>query len=101
MNFVVGVILAVFRNEEVAFKALIKFSEKSELESLLNSELPRLNLFFLQLGRLLFLYDLELANHFKNEGISASFYAAAWFITLFTSSLDQIVNDGELNERLL
>jgi hypothetical protein len=97
MNFVGGVLVAVFRSGEVAFKALTQIADQFDFVSLLSPELPRLNLLFLQLERLLALYDPELATHLSNEGITASYYAPAWFITLFSSSIDQIVNDNQLN----
>lgn len=52
---------------------------------LFNEDLPRLKLYFLQVDRLLCIVDPDLANHFSNEAITANFFAAAWFITLFTN----------------
>ena len=45
-----------------------------------------LKLYFLQLDRMLALVDIELYNHFAEEGVTSSYYASAWFITLFTNS---------------
>ncbi len=69
---------------------------------LFNQDLPRLKLYFLQVDRLLCIVDPDLANHFSNEAITANFFAAAWFITLFTNQLSQntdansVVNEGLL-----
>lgn len=85
MNYVAGFLLEVFKSEEVAFKALQQVAARSKMDQLFNTDLPRLKLFFLQLDRLLCIVDADLSNHFSNEGITSSYFAAAWFITLFTN----------------
>ena len=46
--------------------------------------------------------DPDLANHFSNEGITSSYFAAAWFITLFTNQLNQNTDENSVvNEGLL
>lgn len=57
------------------------------MAELFNPDIPRLKLFFLQLDRMLCFVDSELYNHFNSEGITSSYFASAWFITLFTNSL--------------
>jgi Rab-GTPase-TBC domain len=71
------------------------------MAELFNPDLPRLKLFFLQLDRMLCLVDADLYNHFNNEGITSSYFASAWFITLYTNSLKQNTDAGVVNENLL
>jgi hypothetical protein len=89
MNFIVGFLLMIFRDEQQAFKILIALVESFKMPELFNPQLPRLKHFFFQIDRLLAVVDEDLCIHFKEEGISSSFFASAWFITLFTSSLKQ------------
>jgi hypothetical protein len=77
----------VFGNEETSFKALQTLMERFQMAELFNPELPKLKLFFFQLDRLLSIVDWELHNHFIQETVNSSYFASAWFITLFTSSL--------------
>ena len=45
--------------------------------------------------------DSDLYNHFSEEGVTSSYFASAWFITIFTSTLTQNTQDSVVNERLL
>ena len=76
-----------FRDEETAFKALTELVERFNMADLFNSDLPRLKLFFYQLDRLVSIVEPELHDHFKDEMINASYFASAWFITIFTNSM--------------
>lgn len=87
MNFIVGFLLMVFRDEELAFKALTELVERFNMAALFNSDLPRLKLFFYQLDRLVSIVEPDLHAHFKDEMINASYFASAWFITIFTNSM--------------
>lgn len=87
MNFIVGFLLMVFRDEELAFKALNELVERFNMADLFNSDLPRLKLFFYQLDRLISIVEPDLHAHFKDEMINASYFASAWFITIFTNSM--------------
>jgi hypothetical protein len=53
------------------------------------------------LDRLLGLSDPDLTAHFKEEGITTTLFASAWFITIFTNTLKQNCQDGIVNESLL
>lgn len=101
MNYLAGFLLQIFKDEEMAFKALQALAVKQNMASLFNRELPRLKLFFLQLDRLLAIVDIDLFNHMTEENISSSFYSSAWFITLFTNALRQNTHEGNVNETLL
>lgn len=87
MNFIVGFLLMVFKDEETAFKALTELVERFSMADLFNSDLPKLKLFFYQLDRLVSIVEPELHGHFKDEMINASYFASAWFITIFTNSM--------------
>ena len=39
--------------------------------------------------------------HFKDEGLSSTLFASAWFITVFTNSLKQNTENSVVNESLL
>lgn len=45
--------------------------------------------------------DADLNNHFKEEGLSSTLFASAWFITIFTSQLKENAVDMVVNESLL
>lgn len=93
MNFIVGFLLMVFRDEELAFKALNELVERFKMADLFNSDLPRLKLFFYQLDRLISIVEPDLHAHFKDEMINASYFASAWFITIFTNSMKKPPSD--------
>lgn len=83
------------------FKALITVVEKFGIGDLFNSELPKLKCFFYQMDRLLGLVDQDLQTHLKEEDVSSTLFASAWFITIFTSSLKQNADNDVVNESLL
>jgi hypothetical protein len=53
------------------------------------------------MDRLVGLVDDDLQNHFKEEGLSSTLFASAWFITIFTSSLKKNTENEIVNESLL
>jgi hypothetical protein len=83
------------------FKALITVVEKFGIGDLFNSELPKLKCFFYQMDRLVGLVDQDLQTHLKEEDVSSTLFASAWFITIFTSSLKQNADNDVVNESLL
>ena len=91
----------LFKEPEVVFKALVTIVQKFGIGDLFNTELPKLKTFFYQMDRLVGLVDEELQNHFKEEGLSTTLFASAWFITIFTSSLKQNTENEIVNESLL
>lgn len=52
MNFIVGFLLMIFKDEVTTFKALSEIVKRFRLADLFSSDLPRLKLFFYQLDRL-------------------------------------------------
>ena len=57
------------------------------MAELFNSDLPMLKLFFYQMDRLVSIFEPDLHSHFKDEMINSSYFASAWFITIFTNSI--------------
>lgn len=53
MNFVAGFLFLVFRDEQEAFKALMRVADHFDMSHLYMKELPKLKLFFYQLDRLI------------------------------------------------
>lgn len=101
MNYVAGFLLTVFKSEEVAFSALKSIADRFEMAALFDQDIPRLKLFFLQIDRILSIVDQNLYKHFKEEGVTSSYFASAWFITIFTNSLKQNSENSVVNENLL
>lgn len=87
MNFVAGFLFLVFRDEQEAFKALMRVAEHFDMSHLYMKELPKLKLFFYQLDRLIAIQTPQLHQHMKDESMNAGIFASTWFITQFTSSL--------------
>lgn len=77
------------------------------MAQLFNSDLPMLKLFFYQLDRLVSIFEPDLHSHFKDEMINSSYFASAWFITLFTNSIKNStqvadsIEDAQVSEQLL
>ena len=101
LNYVAGLMLMLFDDEEVAFRALITIVERYELVNLFNRELPKLKMHFYTMDRLIGVADTELHSHLKEEGISTTLFASAWFITIFTNTLKENAENGVLNESLM
>lgn len=87
LNYVAGLLLMVFNDPEVAFRALTVIVERFKLADLFNQELPRLKCYFYVLDRLIGLSNPDLSQHLKEEGITTTLFASAWFITIFTNTL--------------
>jgi|LauGreDrversion4_2_1035121.scaffolds.fasta_scaffold222743_1 L-lactate permease len=96
-----GLLLLVFKDPEVVLKAMLTIVDRFDLGALFNKELPKLKTFFYQMDRLVGLVDEELQAHFKEEGLSTTLFASAWFITLFSSALKTNTEGEFVNESLL
>ena len=102
MNYIAGFLLALVQDEETAFRILQQVASQFAMHELFNPDIPRLKLYFLQMDRMLAQVNQDLAAHFVQENVSSSFFASAWFITLFTNSLKQNTShEGQVNETLL
>ena len=53
------------------------------------------------MDRLIGLKDATLRDHFKEEGVTTTLFASAWFITMFTNTLKENAQNGVVNETLL
>ena len=91
----------VFNNTEVAFKALVVIVRRFGIADLFNKQLPKIKMFFFQMDRLLNIVDADLNNHFREENLSSTLFASAWFITIFTNSLKENAENMVVNESLL
>eukprot|EP00347_Sterkiella_histriomuscorum_P007183 403349944 len=100
MNFVAGFLYLFFRDEVKAFKALQHIVHVNDMAELFDQELPKLKLFFYQFDRLLSILMPQVHSHFKDEYVNASYYCSAWFITIFTQSMQNQEGD-EISEKLL
>jgi len=87
MNYVASFLIMLFNNTEVAFKALVVIIKRFGIADMFNKQLPMIKMFFFQMDRLLNIVDSDLNNHFRDENLSSTLFASAWFITIFTNSL--------------
>jgi len=71
------------------------------MAELFNVELPKLKLYFYQLDRLVNIVLPDLHSHLREEQINSSYFASAWFITIFTNSLKQQKEGDAVSENLL
>ncbi len=100
MNFIVGYLYLLLQDEGAAFKFLKAIIERYSMDQLFTENVPLLKKYFYQMDRLMSFHFPQLTAHFRNEGVSASFFTSAWFITLFTYSL-QFAKEGRPSETLL
>ena len=101
MNYVASFLIMVFNNTEIAFKALVVIVKRFGIADLFNKQMPKIKVFFFQMDRLLNIVDADLNNHFREEDLSSTLFASAWFITIFTNSLKQNAENMVVNESLL
>ncbi len=87
MNFLTGFLLLQFGDEMVALRFLKCLVERYNMHELFTQDVPLLKQFFYKLDRLVHLHYPELSSAFRVEGISMSFFASAWFLTIFAYSL--------------
>ena len=71
------------------------------MAELFNIDLPKLKLYFYQLDRLVNIILPDLHEHLREEQINSSYFASAWFITIFTNSLKQQEKGEAVSENLL
>ena len=85
MNYLVGLLLLVFKSADVAFRCLVVMMNRFKIYDLFNEQLPNLKLYFYQIDSLVSLVDPALESHMKEEGLSSTLFASKWFVTLFTN----------------
>jgi hypothetical protein len=101
MNYIAGLLLMVFQDPEIAFYCLITIVGRFGIAALFDQEFPRLKQYFYILDRLIGLKDQALSDHFKEEGVTTTLFASAWFITMYTNTLKENAENGVVNESLL
>jgi len=99
MNFIVGYLYLLLRDEKLAFTFLKTLIEKFGMDQLFAQNVPLLKKYFYQMDRLLHIHYPNLTSYFRNEGINASYFTSAWFITLFTYALQY--NKDEIPSEML
>ena len=65
MNFLVGLIMNIVKNEEITFRLLTQLIKKNEMSLLFSDGTPLLRQFFYQLDKLIYIYIPNLSLHFK------------------------------------
>lgn len=101
MNYIAGLLLMVFDKPDLAFLGMVSIIQKFDIGDLFNQSLPKLKTFFYQMDRLVGLFDEDLKKHLKEEQLSTTLFASAWFITLFSSTLKANTENEVVNESLL
>jgi len=84
MNFIVGFLYLLLQDESKVFKFFVCLIEKYKMKDLFTQDVPLLKRYFYQIDRLLFIHCPEINEYFRSESVNASFFTSAWFITLFT-----------------
>lgn len=87
MNFIAGMLYLIFKDEEAAFKVLVRMIDKYNLANMFNDDLPLLKVYFYQLERLISMFLPEMHAHFKDESVQTSYYSSPWFITIHSNVL--------------
>ena len=98
MNFLVGMLLLIVRNEELTFGYLECLMNDYGFKELIGKNKIGLLLRYYQLNRLLFHYYPDLLIWLHSEYVKSNCYAASWFLTIFSNCLHFIkeLNPPEL-----
>ncbi len=87
MNFIVGFVYLLLQDEGRTFKFFSRVVEEFHMKELFIKDVPLLKRYFYQIDRLFCIHYPELSEFFRNEGVNSSYFTSAWFITLFTYTL--------------
>lgn len=87
MNFIAGTFLMQFKNEELSFKCLIGLVKKFSMGPIFEVGVPKLRCMLYQLDQLLEIRLPSIQKVFKQEGVSAGYFSSPWFLTIFSSNL--------------
>ncbi len=93
MNFLAGYLYMLNGNETDTFKFLKCLIERYEMRDLFTEGVPLLKRYFYELDRLLHITYPELSAYFRAEGLSTSFFASAWFMTVFSYCIQHVKDD--------
>ena len=83
MNFVVGILLNVYKDEELAFWSCLALFKKCKLYELYKNGLPGLHIMNYQLQRLLESMLPKLYKHLRSISMSIDYFTSKWIMTLF------------------
>lgn len=86
MNYLAGIFLIYYKQEELAYKMLCQLLEL-RMMSTFTDNFQNLQMNFYTVDRLNELFIPELWQHFKEERLVPVFYCSSWFITIFTNTL--------------
>ena len=100
MNYIAGSLYIQLQDETVTFRCLVGLIEKLNMSALFIRHLPRLQLFFYQLDRLVGILLPEIHEVFKEEMINSSHYSSPWFLTLFASVYQGTTRRNDLLVRI-
>lgn len=89
MNFIAGYLLLLFQDEAKAFRFLARLVEKYHMNELFSQDVPLLKRHLYKLDRLLHIHCPEVSEYFRNNNLNSSLFASAWFVTLFSYSVQE------------
>ena len=89
MNFLAGTLYFIINNERNTYNCLYGVIKKLQMEMMLGNDLNKLKCMFYKLDKLTELLLPDIYQVFIIWGIFASSYSSSWFVTLFSSSLDE------------
>eukprot|EP00826_Nyctotherus_ovalis_P020843 TRINITY_DN16616_c0_g1_i13.p1 TRINITY_DN16616_c0_g1~~TRINITY_DN16616_c0_g1_i13.p1 ORF type:complete len:901 (-),score=264.27 TRINITY_DN16616_c0_g1_i13:104-2806(-) len=89
MNFIAGYLLLLFQDESKAFRFLACLIEKHQMSDLFSQGVPLLKRHLYKLDRLVHIHCPEVSEYFRNNNLNSSLFASAWFITLFSYSVQE------------
>lgn len=104
MSIIAEYLFILLRDESLTFSFFKAMVNKYEMAQLFTNDLPLLKELCYQLDRLLHIQRPDLMAYFRNEGISASFFSSAWFMTLFANILrdrDELLASGESEKSIV
>jgi hypothetical protein len=87
MNFIAGTFLLLFRDEGLSFKCLIGLVKKFEMGKIFEVGVPKLRCMLYQLDQLIEIRLPNVHKVFKLEGVSSGYFSSPWFLTIFSSNL--------------
>ena len=87
MNFIAGTFLLLFRDEGLSFKCLIGLVKKFNMGPIFEVGVPKLRCMLYQLDQLIEIRLPNVHKVFKLEGVSSGYFSSPWFLTIFSSSL--------------
>lgn len=87
MNFVVGLLLLVSKNEEEVFWVFVCLMEFDGLNGFFRDGFPRLGLFVAAFDQVLDNEVPELRRHFIDSNVQPAIYIHQWYLTMFINTL--------------